>query len=201
MHATMESRPIGTASPGFAATALVDEPETIEVGAGFISPYFITDPDTREAVLESPLILLLSRPIASRLELLPLLRRVVRAGRSLLVIADGVEGEALATLVVNKISGVLPSVAVTLPTSGQGRTTLVELARDCGAHPSSLEGFPLELLSLRDLGQAARVIVTSERTTITISPAVRREARQRALTDGSALGVGEIPERSKGIPC
>jgi chaperonin GroEL len=82
------------------------------------------------------------------------------------VIASGVEGEALATLVVNKISGVLPSVAVSLPPDGQGRIALEDLARECGAHPSALDGFPIELLSLRDLGQASRVVATSERTTI-----------------------------------
>lgn len=188
MHATMESPTITTAIPAIAPTSLIDAPETIEVGAGYISPYFITEPDTREAVLDSPLILVHTRTLASRLELLPLLKSVVRAGRSLLVIADGVEGDALATLVVSKISGVLPSVAVSLPTNGRGRTTLEELARNCGAHPSSLEGFPLELLSLRDLGHAVRVVVTSERTTITISPAPPH-------------GVSEIPERSEGIPC
>ena len=189
MQATVESLPIGTASPGFAAPVLVDSPATIEVGAGYISPYFITEPDTREAVLEAPLILVHSRAISSRLELLPLLRRVVRAGRSLLVIGNGIEGDALATLLVNKISGVLPSVAVILPANGHGRTALEELVRTCGAHPSSLEGFPLELLSLRDLGQAARVVTTSERTTITIAPGALPR------------GVSEIPERSEGIPC
>lgn len=188
MQATMESPATSRAIPAFAPVALVDAPETIEVGAGYISPYFITEPDTREAVLDSPLILVHHRTISSRLELLPLLKSVVRAGRSLLVIADGVEGDALATLVVSKISGVLPSVAVSLPTNGQERTALEELARACGAHPSSLEGFPLELLSLRDLGHAARVVVTSERTTITISHAPPH-------------GVSEIPERSEGIPC
>lgn len=189
MQATMESLPIGTASPECAAPVLADAPEIIEIGAGYISPYFITEPDTREAVLEAPLILVHSRAISSRLELLPLLRRVVRAGRSLLVIGDGIEGDALATLLVNKISGVLPSVAVSLSANGQARTALQELARSCGAHPSSLEGFPLELLSLRDLGQATRVIATSERTTITIA------------RSGLLRGVSEIPERSEGIPC
>lgn len=169
MHATMESPVASAPVPGPGVLALLDAPATIELGAGYLSPYFITEPDTREAVLDSPLILLYNRAISSRLELLPLLKRVVQAGRSLVVIAEGVEGEALATLVVNKISGVLPSVAVSLPTDGPGRTVLEELARDCGAHHSSLEGFPLELLAPRDLGNATKVVVTSDRTTISLS--------------------------------
>lgn len=169
MHATLDSRLIGDSPPRFTATPVVGAPDVVSFDAGYVSPYFVTEPETMEAVLDSPLILIYDRPISSRWEFLPLLGKVVRAGRSLLVIAAEVEGDALATLVVNKISGVLPCVAVKLPAT-EGARGLEDLARACGAHPSAGDGLPLEFVSLQDLGQAMRVVVTGARTSITALP-------------------------------
>jgi chaperonin GroEL len=172
MHLTLESPSIESWAGGHEATASVDVTNVVVLEAGYTSPYFVTEPETMEAVLESPLILVHDQRISSRWEFLPVLAKVVRAGRSLLVIAVEVEGDALATLVVNKISGVLPCVAVRLPASGeQKRAALEGLTLLLGGR-SSAAGFPLELVTLHDLGSAARVVVTRDRTTITGSPAV-----------------------------
>lgn len=143
---------------------------------GYLSPYFVTNPDKMEAVLEEPYILITDKKLSSIRELLPILERVLQTGRPLLVIAEDVEGEALATLVVNKLRGVLQVAAVKAPGYGERRK---EMLRDIailtgGVVISEETGMKLENARLEDLGRAKKVIVDKENTTI-IEGAGRKE--------------------------
>jgi len=142
--------------------------EGMQIDRGYLSPYFITDAEKMEAVLEDPLILLHEKRISAMKDLLPLLENVVRDGRGLLVVAEEVEGEALATLVVNKLRGSLRCVAVKTPGFGDRRKAMLEdMAVLTGGHVISEEiGRKLENATLQDLGSAKKVIVTKEDTTI-----------------------------------
>jgi len=135
---------------------------------GYLSPYFVTDPEKMEAVLEDPLILLCERKIVVMKDLLPLLEQVAQEARPLLIIAEDVEGEALATLVLNKIRGVLPSLAVKAPGFGDRRKeALQDIAILTGGRPVSEDiGLKLESLELADLGTADRVVVDRNTTTL-----------------------------------
>jgi len=135
---------------------------------GYLSPYFVTDPEKMEAVLEDPLILLCERKIVVMKDLLPLLEQVAEEARPLLIIAEDVEGEALATLVLNKIRGVLPSLAVKAPGFGDRRKeALQDIAVLTGGRPVSEDiGLKLESLELADLGTADRVVVDRNTTTL-----------------------------------
>ena len=135
---------------------------------GLLSPYFITDPERQQAVLESPLILLHEAKIAALKEFLPFLEAVVASRRPLVVIAEGVEAEALATLVVNRLRGVLECVAVKAPGYGDRRRDLMEdMAVLTGGRFISADlGVTLEGVKLADLGSAARVTVDHDATTI-----------------------------------
>ncbi len=135
---------------------------------GYLSPYFTTDTDRMEAVLENPYILIHEKKIAQMKDLLPVLELVVRAGRSLLVISEDVEGDALATLVVNKLRGTLNVCAVKAPGFGDRRKALLEDIAILTAGQAIAEetGIKLEKLSLEDLGQAKQVTVDKDNTTI-----------------------------------
>jgi len=148
-------------------TAL-DVVEGMQFDRGYLSPYFVTDPQKMEAVLEDPAILLHDKRIASMKDLLPLLEQVVRESRSLLLVAEDVEGEALATLVVNKLRGTFHCAAVKAPGFGDRRKAMLEdLAILTGGQVLAEElGLKLENVTLRDLGTAKRVIVTKDDTTI-----------------------------------
>ena len=142
--------------------------EGMQFDRGYISPYFVTDPAKMEAVLEEPLILLHDRKIATMKDLLPLLEQVARQTRSLLLIAEDVEAEALATLVVNKIRGTLSCVAVKAPGFGDRRKAMLEdIAVLTGGRVISEEaGMKLEGVTVDQLGRAGRVVVDREKTTI-----------------------------------
>ena len=142
--------------------------EGLQFDHGFLSPYFVTDPETMQVTLENPLILLHEKRIAGMKDLLPLLEQVAKAGRPLLIVAEDVEGEALATLVVNKVRGMLASVAVKAPGFGDRRKAMLEdMAILTGGRVIAEElGIKLENLTLDDLGHARRVVVTREDTTI-----------------------------------
>jgi chaperonin GroEL len=142
--------------------------EGMQIDRGYLSPYFVTDPETMEAVLEDPLILLHEKRISSMKDLLSLLETVVREGRSLLVVAEEVEGEALATLVVNKIRGSLRCVAVKAPGFGDRRKAMLEdMAVLTGGQVVSEElGIKLENVGMADLGRAKKVLVTKDDTTL-----------------------------------
>ncbi len=135
---------------------------------GYLSPYFVTDPEKMECVLENPYILIYEKKISNVKDLLPLLEQVVRTGRPLLVIAEDVEGEALATLVVNHIKGVLKACAVKAPGFGQRRKDyLGDIAVLTGGQAITEDlGIKLESVSIDMLGQAEKVVVDKEHTTI-----------------------------------
>ncbi len=135
---------------------------------GYLSPYFVTDPERMEAVLEEPYILIHEKKISAMKDLLPLLEQVARAGKPLLIIAEDVEGEALATLVVNKLRGTLAVCAVKAPGFGDRRKAMLEdIAILTGGRMIAEElGVKLEAVGLKDLGRAKRVTVDKDNTTI-----------------------------------
>src|SRR5882724_4892172 len=135
---------------------------------GYLSPYFVTDPEKMEAVLEDPYILIHDKKISAMKELLPILEKVAQTGKPLLLIAEDVEGEALATLVVNKLRGTLKVCAVKAPGFGDRRK---EMLRDvavltAGQVISEEVGFKLENATLNDLGRAKRIVVDKDNTTL-----------------------------------
>jgi chaperonin GroEL len=142
--------------------------EGMQFDRGYISPYFITDPERMEAVLEDVLILIHEKRISSAQDLLPLLERVAQARRPLLIIAEDVEGDALATLVVNKLRGVLQCAAVKAPGFGERRKAMLEdiAILTNGRFISEDLGIKLENVTLDMLGQAKKVVITKEETTI-----------------------------------
>ena len=142
--------------------------EGMQFDRGYLSPYFITDAEKMEVVLEDPLILLHEKKIASMKDMLPLLEQVAKAGRPLLIIAEDVEGEALATLVVNKVRGILPSAAVKAPGFGDRRKEILQdIAILTGGQLIAEElGLKLESLTLNELGHAKRIVIDKDKTTI-----------------------------------
>ncbi len=146
----------------------LDVVEGLKFDRGFLSPYFITDPEKMQAVLEEPLVLLSERRIATMKDLLEQREQVVRAGRSLLLVAEEVEGEALATLVVNKLRGTFSCVAVKAPGFGDRRKAMLQdIAILTGGHVLSEElGLKLENVVLGDLGHAKRVVADKDATAI-----------------------------------
>ena len=146
----------------------LDVVEGMQFDRGYISPYFITSAEKMEVVLEDPLILLHEKKLGALAELLPFLEQVAKAGRPLLVIAEDVEGEALATLVVNKVRGVLPSAAVKAPGFGDRRKEILQdIAVLTGGQLMAEElGLKIENLSLKDLGRAKRLVIDKDKTTI-----------------------------------
>ncbi len=142
--------------------------EGLQFDKGYISPYMITDPERMEAVLEDPMILIANMKISAVADLLPVLEKVMQAGKPLLIIAEDVEGEALATLIVNKVRGTFQSVAVKAPGFGDRRKAMLQdIAIVTGGQVVSEElGLKLESTTLDMLGRAQRVKVTKEDTTI-----------------------------------
>ena len=150
-------------------TALeLDFTEGMQFDKGYISPYFVTDAERMETVLEDPYILLAQNKISSVQELLPILEKVVQAGKPLLIIAEDVEGEALSTLVVNRIRGTFSSVAVKAPAFGDRRKAMLQdMAILTGGQVVSPEvGLKLDQVGLEVLGRARRAVVTKDHTTI-----------------------------------
>src|SRR6059058_5835550 len=142
--------------------------EGMQFDKGYISPYFVTDQERMEAVLEEPYILLVNKKISSVQDILPLLEKVVQAGKPLLIIAEDVEGEALATLVVNKIRGTFSSVAVKAPGFGDRRKAMLQdIAILTGGQVIAEEvGLKLDQVDLSVLGRARRITVTKDDMTI-----------------------------------
>jgi len=142
--------------------------EGMQFDRGYLSPYFVTDPERMEAVLADPYILIHEKKISSMKDLLPLLEQVARSGKPLLIIAEEVEGEALATLVVNKIRGVLNTCAVKAPGFGDRRKAMLEdIATLTGGKMIAEDlGLKLENITLADLGRAKRITIDKDNTTI-----------------------------------
>jgi chaperonin GroEL len=142
--------------------------EGMQFDRGYVSPYFVTDPDRMEAVLEDAMILIHDKKVSTMKDLLPILEKVAQQGRPLLIIAEDVEGEALATLVVNKLRGTLKVAAVKAPGFGDRRKAMLQdLAILTGGQVISEEvGFKLENAVLSDLGRAKRIVIDKDNTTV-----------------------------------
>ncbi len=142
--------------------------EGMQFDRGYLSPYFVTDPERMEAVLENPLILINEKKISSMKDLLPLLEQVAKMGKPMLIIAEDVEGEALATLVVNKLRGTLNIAAVKAPGFGDRRKAMLEdIAILTGGKVISEDlGIKLENVKLEDLGRAKKITIDKDNTTI-----------------------------------
>ncbi|MFL5407133.1 MAG: chaperonin GroEL [Myxococcales bacterium] len=146
----------------------LDVVEGMQFDRGYLSPYFVTDPERMEAVLEDPYILIHEKKIGGMKDLLPLLEQVARSGKPLLIIAEEVEGEALATLVVNKLRGTLNACAVKAPGFGDRRKSMLEdIATLTGGRMIAEDlGIKLETVQLKDLGRAKRVTIDKDNTTL-----------------------------------
>ena len=142
--------------------------EGMQFDRGYLSPYFITNPEKMEVVLEDPVILLHDKRLAGMRDILPLLEQVAKAGRPLLVVAEDVEGEVLATLVVNKVRGTLLSAAVKAPGFGDRRKEILQdIAILTGGQVIAEEvGLKVETVTLEQLGRAKRVVIDKDKTTI-----------------------------------
>src|SRR2546422_7133496 len=142
--------------------------EGMQFDRGYLSPYFVSDAERMECVLEDPYILIHEKKISNMKDLLPLLEQIARSGKPLLVIAEEVEGEALATLVVNKLRGTLNACAVKAPGFGDRRKAMLEdISILTGGKPIMEEtGLKLESVKLEDLGRAKRVTIDKDNTTI-----------------------------------
>jgi chaperonin GroEL len=159
----------------------LDVVEGMQFDRGYISPYFVTDPDAMEAVIEDALILIHDKKISAMKDLLPILEKVAQMGRPLLVIAEDIEGEALATLVVNKLRGTLKVCAVKAPGFGDRRKAMLEdIAVLTGGRVISEEaGFKIENTTLSDLGKAKKVTVDKDNTTIVEGAGKNEEIKGR----------------------
>jgi Chaperonin GroEL (HSP60 family) len=146
----------------------MDLVEGMRFDKGYISPYFVTDTDRMEAVVEDPYILFLSSKISAIRDMLPVLEKVMQSGKQLIIIAEDVEGEALATLVVNKIRGTFKSVAIKAPGFGDRRKAMLQdmAILTKGQVISEEVGLKLENVTLDLLGRAKKVVVTKDETTI-----------------------------------
>src|SRR5678810_618540 len=146
----------------------LDVVEGMQFDKGYLSPYFVTNAEAMEVVLDSPYILIHEKKISSLKDMLPLLEKVAKAGRPLLIIAEDVEGEALATLVVNKLRGTLQAAAVKAPGFGDRRKAMLEdIAILSGGRAITEDlGIKLEGLQIEDLGQAKKITADKDNTTI-----------------------------------
>src|SRR6187551_55504 len=142
--------------------------EGMQFDRGYLSPYFVTDPERMEVVLENPVVLIHEKKISSMKDLLPVLEQVARMGRPLLIIAEDVEGEALATLVVNKLRGTLQAAAVKAPGFGDRRKAMLEdIAILTGGRAITEDlGIKLESIKMDDLGKAKKITIDKDNTTI-----------------------------------
>jgi chaperonin GroEL len=159
----------------------LDVVEGMQFDRGYLSPYFVTDPERMEVVLEEPLILLHEKKISNMKDLLPLLEQVARQGKPLVIVAEDIEGEALATLVVNKIRGTLSVSAVKAPGFGDRRKAMLQdMAVLSGGQVIAEElGLKLENVTLKDLGKAKRVVIDKDNTTIIDGAGTKKDIEGR----------------------
>ena len=146
----------------------LDVVEGMQFDRGYLSPYFVTDPERMECILEDAFVLIHEKKISNMRELLPVLEKIAKMGKPLLIIAEDVEGEALATLVVNKLRGTLQAAAVKAPGFGDRRKAMLDdIATLTGGKLIAEElGIKLETVELKDLGRAKRVVIDKENSTI-----------------------------------
>jgi chaperonin GroEL len=159
----------------------LDVVEGMQFDRGYLSPYFVTDPERMEAVLEEPVVLIHEKKISSLKDMLPVLEKVAQSGKPLLVIAEDVDGEALATLVVNKLRGTLKVAAVKAPGFGDRRKAMLEdIAVLTGGKAITEDlGIKLENLTLQDLGRAKKVTIDKDNTTIVEGAGTRKAIEGR----------------------
>jgi chaperonin GroEL len=159
----------------------LDVVEGMQFDRGYLSPYFVTDPERMEAVVEEPLILLHEKKISNMKDLLPLLEQVARQGKPLVIVAEDIEGEALATLVVNKIRGTLNVAAVKAPGFGDRRKAMLQdMAILTGGQVIAEElGLKLENVTVKDLGKAKRVLIEKDNTTIIDGAGAKKDIEGR----------------------
>src|SRR5438132_2205052 len=171
-----------TVDEGKGTESALEYTEGMQFDKGFLSPYFLTNPTTLQAILENAYILLHEKKISNLAELLPLLNKIVGGGRPLLIVAEDVESEALAALVVNKLRGVLSVCAVKAPGFGDRRKAMMgDLAGVTGGKFISEDlGLKLENVELDDLGQAKRVVVDKDNTLIVEGAGKKRDIEARA---------------------
>jgi chaperonin GroEL len=155
--------------------------EGMQFDRGYLSPYFVTNPEAMEVVLEEPLILLHEKKISNMKDLLPLLEQVARQGRPLLIVAEDIEGEALATLVVNKIRGTLNAAAVKAPGFGDRRKAMLQdMAILTGGNVIAEElGLKLENVTIKDLGKAKSIVIDKDNTTIIDGAGAKKDIEAR----------------------
>jgi chaperonin GroEL len=163
------------------AITILDLVEGMQFDRGYLSPYFVTDADTMEAVVEDPYILIHDKKISTMKDLLPILEKAAQAGRSILVISEDVEGEALATLVVNKLRGTLKVCAVKAPGFGDRRKAMLEdiAILTNGTVISEEKGFKLENTQLSYLGTAKKVTIDKDNTTIVEGAGKKEDIKKR----------------------
>ena len=159
----------------------LDVVEGMQFDRGYLSPYFVTDPERMEVQLEEPLLLLHEKKISSMKDLLPLLEQVARQGKPLLIVAEDIEGEALATLVVNKIRGTLNVAAVKAPGFGDRRKAMMQdMAVLTGGQVIAEElGLKLENVTLKDLGKAKKITIDKDDTTLIDGAGTRKDVEGR----------------------
>jgi chaperonin GroEL len=162
----------------------LDIVEGMQFDRGYLSPYFVTDAERMEAILEDPYILIHEKKISNMKDLLPLLEQIARSGKPLLIVAEEVEGEALATLVVNKLRGTLHVCAVKAPGFGDRRKAMLEdIAILTGGRMIAEElGIKLEQVTLKDLGRAKRITVDKDNTTIVDGAGKKEDIEARVKT-------------------
>ncbi|MGH9669213.1 MAG: chaperonin GroEL, partial [Terriglobales bacterium] len=162
-------------------TTQLDVVEGMQFDRGYLSPYFVTDPERMEVVMENPYILIHEKKIAVMKDLLPLLEQIARASRPLLIVSEDVEGEALATLVVNKLRGTLQCAAVKAPGFGDRRKAMLEDISILTGGKAIMEetGIKLENIRLEDLGTAKRVTIDKDNTTLVEGAGVTKNIEGR----------------------
>ena len=165
--------------------------EGMQFDRGFLSPYFVTDPERMEAILEDPYILINEKKVSSMKDLLPLLEQIARAGKPLLIIAEDVEGEALATLVVNKLRGTLQAIAVKAPGFGDRRKAMLQdiAILTGGKAITEYLGIKLENVQLNDLGRAKKITVDKDNTTLVEGAGKSSEIEGRVVIQAGASVV------------
>ncbi|MFA6003924.1 MAG: chaperonin GroEL [Elusimicrobiota bacterium] len=170
-----------TVEEGKSAETTLEVVEGMQFDRGYISPYFITDSERLETVLENPAILITDKKVSSMQDLLPILEKVVQSGKSFVLIAEDVDGEALATLVVNKLRGTIKAAAVKAPGFGDRRKEMLQdIATLTGAQVVSEElGHKLEKVGIDMLGSAKRVVIDKENTTIVSGSGDKNEIKKR----------------------
>ena len=170
-----------TVEEGKSLETELDVVEGMQFDRGYLSPYFVTDPERMEAVIEEPLILLHEKKISSMKDLLPVLEQVARQGKPLLIVAEDIEGEALATLVVNKLRGTLNVAAVKAPGFGDRRKAMMQdMAVLTGGQVIAEElGLKLENVTVKDLGKAKRISIDKDNTTIIDGAGAKKDIEGR----------------------